>query len=153
MVKDLLRIGMSVVIGVALALPFTHAFAADSNGDGFDDVTGQAVGDGSNAIDSVEDLLPSSFATETGLGTKDLKAGIGELINVALGFLGIVAVIIILFGGFKWMVAGGNDERVAEAKRLIIAGIIGLAIILSAYAIASFVIESIVGATADDSSI
>jgi heme/copper-type cytochrome/quinol oxidase subunit 2 len=99
------------------------------------------------AIDDVSDLLPSSFADETGLGQQDLKAGLGELINVALGFLGIVAVIIILFGGFKWMTAGGNDEKVGEAKRLIIAGIIGLAIILSAYAITTFVLQSLIDAT------
>jgi len=45
------------------------------------------------------------------------------------------------------MTAGGNDKNVEEAKRLIIAGIIGLAIILAAYAIASFVISSILSAT------
>ncbi|MEK7183650.1 MAG: hypothetical protein AAB776_03395 [Patescibacteria group bacterium] len=147
MVKDLLRIGMSVMIGLSLALPFAAVHAADANGDGFDDVTGASVSGGSNAIDDVSDLLPSSFADETGLGQKDLKAGLGELINVALGFLGIVAVIIILFGGFKWMTAGGNDEKVGEAKRLIIAGIIGLAIILSAYAITTFVLQSLIDAT------
>jgi hypothetical protein len=149
MVKDLLRIGMSVALGVVLALPLTVniARAADADGDGFDDVTGAAVGGGSNAIDDVGDLLPSSFADETGLGQQDLKTGLGELINVALGFLGIVAVIIILFGGFKWMTAGGNDEKVGEAKRLIIAGIIGLAIILSAYAITTFVLQSLIDAT------
>jgi len=148
MVKDLLRIGMSVMIGFALAMPIAAVHAADANGDGFDDTTGAAVSSGgSNAIDDVSDLLPSSFADETGLGQKDLKAGLGELINVALGFLGIVAVIIILFGGFKWMTAGGNDEKVGEAKRLIIAGIVGLAIILSAYAITTFVLQSLIDAT------
>ena len=123
---------MSVMLGAALALPFAaHVHAQDGE------------------IDDVEDLLPSSFSDETGLGDKPLKEGIGELINVALGFLGIVAVIIILFGGFKWMTAGGNDEKVGEAKRLIIAGIIGLAIILSAYAITTFVLESLIEATTD----
>ena len=127
---------MSVVLGAALALPFAvrvHAQAIDVGNDG--------------AIDSVEDLLPTSFSDETGLGQQDLKAGLGELINVALGFLGIIAVIIILFGGFKWMTAGGNDEKVGEAKRLIIAGIVGLAIILSAYAITTFVLQSLIDAT------
>lgn len=96
-----------------------------------------------------DDLLDSDFGETAGLGQADLKQTIGQLIRVLLGFLGVVAVVIILLGGFKWMTAGGNDEKVAEAKRLIIAGIIGLAIILSAYAIASFVISSIVSATAD----
>jgi hypothetical protein len=45
------------------------------------------------------------------------------------------------------MVSGGNDEKVGEAKKLIISGIIGLAIILSAYAITTFVISSFLTAT------
>ena len=149
MVKDLLKVGMSLALGVALALPFTASVvrAADNDGDCYDDVTDEYVCVDGNAIDDVSDVLPSSFTNETGLGDKDLEEGLGELINVALGFLGIVAVIIILFGGFKWMTAGGNDEKVAEAKRLIIAGIIGLAIILSAYAITKFVLESLIDAT------
>lgn len=95
------------------------------------------------------DILDEDFGDSSGLGQADLKQTIGQLIRVALGFLGVVAVVIILLGGFKWMTAGGNDEKVAEAKRLIIAGIIGLAIILSAFAIASFVISSIISATQD----
>ena len=64
-----------------------------------------------------------------------------------MGLLGIVAVVIILIGGFTWMTAGGNDEKVGEAKKWIFAGIIGLAIILSAYALSSFVIKSLIDAT------
>lgn len=96
-----------------------------------------------------EDFFDDDFTDTTGLGQADIKQTIGSLIRILLGFLGVIAVVIILMGGFKWMTAGGNDEKVAEAKKLIIAGIIGLAIILSAYAIASFVISSIITATAD----
>ena len=56
-----------------------------------------------------------------------------SIINVALGFLGIIAVVIVLMGGFKYMISGGNEEKVGEAKKLIVSGIIGLAIILSAW--------------------
>jgi Zn-dependent protease with chaperone function len=69
------------------------------------------------------------------------------IINILLGLLGLIAVIIILMGGFKWMTAGGNDEKVTEARKLIFSGIIGLAIILSAWAIARFVIDSLQSAT------
>ncbi len=96
---------------------------------------------------TANDILPSTFGDATGLGQADLNDTIGAIIRAALGFLGVIAVVIILFGGFKWMTAGGNEEKVGEAKKLIIAGIIGLAIILSAYAIASFVIGQLVGAT------
>jgi len=82
-----------------------------------------------------------------GLGNKDPRAIAASIIKVALGFLGIIAVVIILLGGFKWMTAGGNEEGVEEAKKLIIAGVIGLVIILASWGIASFVISSLLTAT------
>jgi len=89
----------------------------------------------------------AEFASTAGLGEADLVDTIAQIIRVALGFLGVIAVVIILLGGFKWMTAGGNDEKVKEAKKLIFSGIIGLVIIIAAYAIASFVIDSIITAT------
>lgn len=83
----------------------------------------------------------------TGLGEKDPREIAAGIINVVLGFLGIVAVIIILLGGFKWMTAAGNEDKVDEAKKLISAGIIGLVIILAAFGIATFVINSLMTAT------
>lgn len=130
MMKTLVRYAVSIALGFAIALPFANLPFAHA------------------AQLEAEDLLSSDFGDSTGLGQGELKQTIGSLINVALTFLGVVAVVIILLGGFKWMTAGGNDEKVGEAKRLIVAGIIGMAIILSAYAIASFAISSIVGATA-----
>ncbi len=95
-----------------------------------------------------DDLFGDDFTDNTGLGEADLEQTIARLIKVALGFLGIIAVIIVLMGGFKWMTAGGNDEKVGDAKKMLIAGVIGMAIILSAYAITTFVVSSILDATA-----
>ncbi|MFH0956085.1 MAG: hypothetical protein V1801_02650, partial [Candidatus Falkowbacteria bacterium] len=77
------------------------------------------------------------------------RAIAAQVINIILGFLGIVAVIIILLGGFKWMTAGGNEDKVGEAKKLITAGIIGLVIILAAFAIATFVLTQLGAAVAE----
>lgn len=81
------------------------------------------------------------------LSQGDPRAVVGRIINVVLGFLGVIAVAIILMGGFKWMTAGGNEDKVGEAKKLLGAGVIGLVIILSAWAIATFVIGQIYNAT------
>lgn len=83
----------------------------------------------------------------SGLGTKDIRETIGSIINVFMGLLGTVAVVIILIGGFQWMTAGGNEEKVEKAKKMIGAGVIGLAIILAAYSITRFVVGSLVNAT------
>lgn len=89
----------------------------------------------------------SDIQTGTGLGEKDPRDIAAAVINVILGFLGIVAVIIILLGGFKWMTAAGNEDKVGEAKKLITAGIIGLVIILAAFAISKFVLSQLMSAT------
>lgn len=81
------------------------------------------------------------------LGGGDVRQTVARLINVALGFLGIIAVIIVLLGGFKYMLSGGNEEKTSEARKLIVSGIIGLAIILSAWAITSFVVSQLLEAT------
>lgn len=88
----------------------------------------------------------NDLAAGTGLTAKDPKALILALINVAMGFLGLVAVVIILYGGFKWMTAAGNEEKVEEAKKLIGAGIIGLVIILTAYSLVTYVIQTVLKA-------
>ncbi|MBU1039083.1 pilin [Patescibacteria group bacterium] len=84
---------------------------------------------------------------DVNLGNRDLVETIAQIINVVLGFLGVVAVIIILMGGFKWMTAAGNEEKVGEAKKLLGAGVVGLVIILAAFAIASFIINNLSNAT------
>jgi hypothetical protein len=91
--------------------------------------------------------LGIQYGSATGLGSQDVRTTIARIIRTAMGLLGIVAVVIILIGGFKWMTAGGNDEQTGEARKWIFSGIIGLAIILSAYALATYVINSLVSAT------
>lgn len=87
------------------------------------------------------------YGAYTGLSGQDLRITIANIIRTAMGLLGIIAVLIILYGGFKWMTAAGSEDKVGEAKKIITAGIIGLIIIISAYAIASFVVSNLVTAT------
>jgi hypothetical protein len=89
----------------------------------------------------------TNVQTATGLGNTDPREIAGSVVNIFLGFLGIVAVLIILYGGFKWMTAGGNDDGIAEAKQMISAGVVGLVVILAAFGIAQFVINALYNAT------
>jgi hypothetical protein len=77
----------------------------------------------------------------------DVRQTAANIINIALGFLAIIAVIIVLVGGFKYMLSGGSEDKTSEARKLIVSGIIGLAIILSAWAITSFVLGRLLTAT------
>ena len=80
-----------------------------------------------------------------GAGT-DLRTIIARIINIALGFLGIVAVGIILYGGFLWMTSNGDEEKITKAKNLLKSAVIGLIIILASWAIATFIISRLGGA-------
>ena len=93
------------------------------------------------------EVMPSAIQPAIGLASSDVRVTVARIIRVAMGLLGIIAVVIILIGGFTWMTAGGNDEKVGEAKKWIFSGVIGLAIILSAYSIATFVINQLITAT------
>lgn len=98
---------------------------------------------------NANDLGIGAVESSIKLGSGDVRQTAARIINVALSFLGIIAVVIVLLGGFKYMIAGGNETKTGDAKKLIVSGIIGLAIILSAWAITSFVISRLVTATQD----
>ncbi len=87
------------------------------------------------------------YAEGTGLGTQDIRITIANIIRAALGFLGILAVGIILYGGFIYMTSAGNPEKIEKAKKILINAVIGLLIILMAFAIASFIINLLLEAT------
>ncbi len=87
------------------------------------------------------------FENEIGLGTRDIRETIASLINQAIALLGVIALVVILFGGFRWMIAGGDEEKVKKAKDTLISGVIGLIIILTSYSLANFVVNSLLKAT------
>lgn len=93
------------------------------------------------------DIFGVNYGATTGLGQQDPRETVANIIRVALTFLGIVAVVIVLWGGVLWMTAAGNDDKVAQAKKVLFSGLIGLIIILSAYAIAQFVLNQLGSAT------
>ena len=93
------------------------------------------------------DFGVSQVDQSTELGNENLITIVSNIINVALGLLGVVALGFFLYGGFVYMTAGGNSEKVEDAKKIILNSIIGLVIILSSFAIARFVINSLSDAT------
>ena len=107
---------------------------------------------GTTQTGGVKDLQENlgSFGGDTGLGSDeagatndDLYGRIAALINIVLGFLGIIAVILIIAAGFKWMTAGGNEEEVKKARDNIKNAVIGLAIVLGSYVIVNFAVSQV----------
>jgi subtilisin family serine protease len=96
-----------------------------------------ALGEKTGFIKSGQDLdgIESSFYQK-----------LANIINIALGFVGILAVIIIIYSGFKWMTAGGNEQTVLSAKEGIKNAVIGIVIIFTSYIVVNFVIIKLIEA-------
>ncbi|MGB0757566.1 MAG: pilin [Patescibacteria group bacterium] len=82
--------------------------------------------------------------------SRPLPLIIGDLIRALFGFLGIAFLLLIIYGGFLWMTAAGNEENVSKAKRIITQATIGLFIIVIAFAISDFIFDSILEATVSE---
>lgn len=133
MKKGLVRkLSLFAIMALFAVSMFAFAPAADAQG---------------NADNMLWGGYQNNVQNATGLGNEDPRQMAASVVNILLGFLGIIAVLIILFGGFKWMTAAGNEDQVGQAKKMIGAGVIGLLIILMAFGIAQFVIDALYDAT------
>ena len=79
--------------------------------------------------------------TNSGFADKNIYELSTTIINAALSFIGIIALAYIIYGGYLWMTAGGNEEKVEKSKEILIAASIGMAIVLAALAIVNFVVK------------
>lgn len=73
----------------------------------------------------------------------DPRAIIANIISIATGFLGIIAVALIVVSGFQWMTAGGDEDAVGRAKMRLGQGFIGLILILASWSIGYYVVNTL----------
>jgi len=64
---------------------------------------------------------------------------VGRVINVVLSFVGVVFLILIIYGGFIWMTAGGSEEKVGQAINIFTAAAYGLMIVIAAFLITRYI--------------
>jgi len=92
------------------------------------------------------------FANSSGLNATGVGAGysttavspeviVGRLIMTILSFLGVAFLAFMIYAGIVWMTAQGNEQKVEKAKNMITESIVGIMIVVAAYAIAYFVIS------------
>lgn len=93
-------------------------------------------------------LAPAAWADDYGLsaaapssltGITDIPTTIGTVLSAILAYTGTIFFILVVYAGIMWMVAAGNEENIKKAQGILKTAIIGLIIILSAYAITQFV--------------
>lgn len=86
------------------------------------------------AIDKLDKVVP-----KTGVATTDIGVLAGQLIKGALGLVGLIFFGLMVYAGFLWMTDRGNEEQAEQAKKMVTAAIIGLTVVVAAYAITAFV--------------
>ena len=101
-------------------------------------VSAQGLKDAGNVLNQIAN--PS----QTGL-SGDLATTVATVIKAVLALVGTVFLVLTIYAGILWMTAQGEEEKVTKAKEIIKASVIGLVIIMSAYAITYFVTSKLAG--------
>ena len=108
--------------------------SSDTNKYGLEQTTDCAFGYKSGTQECNTSARPAIAQSAT-----DISTSVGTIIGAGLAFIGVLFFILMIYGGFLWMTAQGNEQQVEKAKNLIIAAIIGLVIVMSAYAITAYI--------------
>jgi len=87
----------------------------------------------------------TSVAGPTGINSEvSVPQYVGNVIKWALSAVGLIFFILMVYAGFKWMLARGNDEGITKARDTVFGAIIGLAIVVASYAITNFITDRVI---------
>lgn len=120
MFASVLALGLIAGVGLAIAVP------------------GQV-----SAADGVQEQIQKGVTAVDPGGSGDLEDLITTVINVLLFLIGVLSVIMIIYGGFRFVTSGGSAESVKSAKNTILYSIVGLVVAILAFAIVNFVLTSL----------
>ncbi|MFH1077664.1 MAG: pilin, partial [Patescibacteria group bacterium] len=102
--------------------------------------------------DALKEGLTNAAPDDLQTSVSDLPTLIGNMIGGVVSLVGAILFVYLLYGGFIWMTAGGDSKKVDTATSIIKNTIIGLVIIVLAYAIATFIIDKVDKATSTEKS-
>ncbi|MBI5413066.1 PKD domain-containing protein [Candidatus Peregrinibacteria bacterium] len=138
MIKKKLTIAIlsSLIFALFAAIPVAHAEACQD----INDAIGGFLDCGTEDVVSFVGFKSQIGLTGEGLDPELKKANnarefIVNVVNFALGFLGLISLVIIIYGGFMYVTAAGNEEQAGKGKKAITYALIGIIIILASYAI------------------
>jgi uncharacterized BrkB/YihY/UPF0761 family membrane protein len=92
-------------------------------------------------------LDSGTLGTRTGLGNVSPALMASYVINWGLTLLGLVFLVLIIYAGFSWMTAGGEEEKITKAKKMLSSSVIGLLIVLASYGISFYVFLNVLHIT------
>lgn len=86
-----------------------------------------------------------TVASSSGYAGQTFDNLAGDIIRLVLSILGVLFVVFMIYAGFLWLTAAGNEKRVDKAKTIIFESIIGLVVVIAAYAITFFIVAAFKG--------
>lgn len=126
--KNIFKIGLVSVL-VSFSFLVFSALSASASSDSIIKTKGSST-----------DIFVSSAGFSTAVEAENIVA---TIIKTMLTLLGIIFVVLMIFSGYQWMTAGGNEDAIKKARSRIINAIIGLAIVVFAYAVTAFVFNNL----------
>lgn len=130
----------AVFLLVALFLPATLALAKEKDKTPLE---GTVLGPVRNIGTEVSSLPGSGESLKEGEETARVQGAIGYIVNFVLGFAASVFFILIVYAGYLWLTAQGNQEKADHARKIITQAVVGLMVVLFSYLI-SFAVASLV---------
>lgn len=99
-------------------------------------------GGASASCANAKDCILAGSDVTTGTGKTPLKTIVSQITNILLFAIGVIAVIMLIIGGIRYTVSGGDSAAISSAKNTILYAIVGIVIAILAYAIVNFVVGS-----------
>lgn len=138
-----LALSLTLLLGSAAVVALPVAAHADIAGSLCGAATTQTVDAGS--------LTPQECQTKTAGGESHFDKILSDIINIFSIIVGITAVIMIVYAGFRYVTSGGNQESVKSAKQTLIYALIGLVIVALAQVIVKFVLHQAINPSSSSS--
>lgn len=107
--------------------------------------TGPNIGIGTGSL--LRDAVVSA-QYDVNTGETTFASTLGTVVKILMSFSGIIFMSLMVYAGFLWMTARGEESQIEKAMKIIKASIIGLVIVVAAYSITFFIVPRIILQTA-----
>lgn len=139
-IKSFILVSASaIMLAVPVAVPLAATAATDTVCNGDSSTIADNVSQGANGAATGDNS--STCATDTGVNNNSLSQLGRKIVNLFSLVIGVIAIIMIIYGGFRYITSGGASERVGNAKNTLIYAIVGLIIVALAQIIVHFVLN------------
>ena len=86
-------------------------------------------------MDNLNSVAGKGYDTSKPYTESTVRGLAGSIVQIALGFIGVIFLILVIVSGIQWMTSGGNTDKINKARQRLINSVIGLGIVLLGWVI------------------